>query len=84
MKVWISRYALSKGIYQVEAQQGSNPSMVTVGSGIGTQYFHGEGRDWHLTREGAVARAEAMKFAKLASLRKQLRKLEQTTFEARL
>jgi hypothetical protein len=48
---------------------------------VGQHYFHGEGRNWHRTPEGAKAKAEAMRKAKIASLKKQLAKLESLSFD---
>ena len=44
------------------------------------EHFHGEGLDWHRTWESALARAEKMKEAKIASLNKSIRKIERMTF----
>lgn len=77
MKAWITKYALSGGIEEHEAED----------RGYGCIYFDrygymaGEGRNWHRTRESAVAKAEKMRKDKIASLRKQIERLEKLTFE---
>ncbi|MFA5187135.1 MAG: hypothetical protein WC551_11685 [Patescibacteria group bacterium] len=38
-------------------------------------------RDWHLTPEAAIAKAEAMRVKKIAALQKQIKKLESMAFE---
>jgi hypothetical protein len=43
-------------------------------------YAHGEGRQWHRTQESALARAESMRKAKIASLRKSIARLEALSF----
>lgn len=86
MKAWITKYALSKGVIVIECDDpaGTNfPGMVSgARSGIYT-HFHGEGREWHRTGEEATKRAEEMRAAKIASLRKQIAKLEALTFDSR-
>ena len=81
MKVWISKYALSKGIYEREVKQGEiYPDTVYINAW--RESFHGgEGKEWHKTREDAVRRAEEMRIKKIASLKKQIEKLEKMKFE---
>lgn len=76
MKIWISQYALSEGVIETEGET-REISMVRLNSG---RYVYGEGRNWHRTREGAVARAEEMRKKKISSLRKQLERLEALCF----
>lgn len=78
MKIWNSKYALTEGLIEQEVEEVGD-SMVKVGP---LQYLHGEGREWHRTRESAAARAEAMRRAKIASVRKQLARLEALRFDA--
>jgi len=82
MKVFITKYALTKGIYQVEARRVVGTiDMLEIPTARGTmsQYLHG--LDWHITHESAVMKAEAMRRKKIASLKKQLSKLEEMKFE---
>ena len=77
-KIWVTKYALSKGIFETEGE--------AVGEGLFKahkqyDYFHGEGRDWHRTKESAIVRAENMRIAKIASLKKQIAKLEKLSFQ---
>lgn len=78
MKIWNSKYALTEGLIEQEGEEVGD-SMVKVGS---LQYLHGEGKEWHRTRESAAARAEVMRKAKIASVRKQLARLEALRFDA--
>lgn len=78
MKIWNSKYALTEGLIEQEGEEVGD-SMVQVGS---SQYLHGEGKEWHRTRESAAARAEVMRKAKIASVRKQLARLEAMRFDA--
>ena len=86
MKVWITKYALSEGIKEVEAElcldtdKTGNMIKCELISGFNS-YFHGEGRDWHKTREAAIKKAEEMRQKKIESLKKQLQKLEKMRFE---
>lgn len=74
MKVWITKYALTKGIYEREVEQTHIASMV---SGPGTfEIYHGEGKNWHRTRGGAIIHANAIRLAKIKTLHKQLAKLQ--------
>jgi hypothetical protein len=67
---YITKYALTTGIQTV--------NMV---AGPGTfENYHGEGKDWHRTMEGAIARAEVMRKKKIASLHRAIKKLEAMTF----
>ena len=79
MKVWITKYALFSGIREIEAEDRGrglisdapmNPRFIS----------HYSGREWHCTEAAAKVRAEEMRVAKIASLRKQIAKLEKLTF----
>lgn len=83
MRVWISKYALTRGIIEADATRCSTGDMVKVEKGSGSDrviYFHGEGRDWHLTLNGAVAKAEEQRKKKIVVLKKTLSKLERMDF----
>jgi len=77
MKIWNSKYALTKGLLEQEAKE-AGESMVKVGP---WQYLHGEGREWHRTREQAVSRAEMMRKKKIVSVSKQLERLNALRFD---
>lgn len=80
MKVWITRYALTDGILESDAEicldADMKGNMIVCDRG----YFHGEGRDWHRTKEAALVRAEKMRQKKIASLKRQIEKLEKIKF----
>jgi hypothetical protein len=83
MKVWITKYALTKGIKSIDATPSSFYDGVcdnTNGTGAYSTYYHGEGRDWHRTLEGAQAKAEKMRLAKIELLEKQIGKLRNLKF----
>lgn len=78
MTVYISKYALTTGIYSVEVEGTHTPDMVrAVGTRYPTHYHKGQ---WHETKESAIERANQMKSRKIAALKKQITKLENTTF----
>lgn len=74
MKVWISKYALRTGIYAEEVEVVREG---VVRSGHWKFFYQ---NDWHHSLESALWRAEEMRVAKLASLRKQIAKLEKIDF----
>jgi len=83
MQVFITKWALSYGIFEIDADLHSNKGMVSFRRSPEhfEEYCHHEGKDWHLTREGAVNRAEEMRIAKLKSLDKQTKKISAMKFK---
>jgi len=43
-------------------------------------YYHGEGREWHRTPDGAIKRADIMRLKKIHAINKQIKKLEALDF----
>ncbi len=82
MKVWITKYALTQGIYEIEAERCINVDENMI-SDINTKgmLYHGEGREWHILKENAIKKAEKMKLDKISSLKKQIIKLENMKFK---
>lgn len=78
MKIWNSKYALTEGLTEHDGEEVGD-GMAKVGP---LYYLHGEGKEWHRTRESAVARAEVMREAKIASLKKAISRLEKLRFDA--
>ncbi len=83
MKFWITKYALTEGVSEIEGEiPDISPSMLCELQPDGRhsgRYFHG--KDWHRTYEDAQIRAEEMRAAKLESLRKALKKIESLSFK---
>lgn len=87
MKVWITKYALTDGISEGEIIAGhkirENPieykSRYFCRSKDGDQYLDRD--DFCFTYELAVQKAEEMHKKKIASLKKQIEKLEEMRFE---
>lgn len=79
MKVFITKYALTKGIEEIEVSHSERyPHMVTdEAPGLFRSFFKGE---WFHTREEAVADAEKRRLRKIESLKKQISNLESIKF----
>lgn len=78
MKAFITRYALTKGIIEVEAREGSDGWFGPKGQEEWCWRFPLAA--WHRTRKAAISRAEEMRVKKIASLKKQITKLENLKF----
>lgn len=78
---WLSKYALSDGIVSEVRVQACKPGDEYIYA-VGYQgtWFR-RGRDIHETKAEAIKAAEAMRIKKIASLRKQIAKLEALKFE---
>lgn len=76
MKVFVTKYALSNGIKETDCKISEQfPDMAVDG----LAYHHKP--DWHENKEDAIIQAEKMRVAKIASLKKQLNKLEKLKFD---
>ena len=82
MKAWITKYALTEGIFVVDGDLHSDRMLCYRRGSDWEQYAHGEGKDWHRTEISAITRAEQMRQAKIASLRRSIQKLEGLTFDS--
>jgi hypothetical protein len=85
MKIFVTKYALTEGILEMEAEEPKPEykGMVTVKGVPGKSYdsnFHGEGREWHRDMQSARAKATKMVQAKIASLKKQIVRLDSMVF----
>lgn len=79
MKAWISKYALSKGIIETEIDE-QTPGITFFSNNM---HFDSNsvGIYWHRSKKGALLRAEEMRQKKIASLKKQIEKLEKMKFD---
>lgn len=80
---YVTKYALSSGIKKVQLETCHVESMVSEVAklpGMLSQNYHGD--DWHRTFAQAKAKAEEMRRRKIASLQKQIAKLEKLEFTA--
>ena len=80
MKVFITKYALSQGIYEAEVEDCGDGMVRQPNANCYASCFHGEGREWAKTREAAIECAEKMRTRKLASIEKQVKKLKALEF----
>ena len=88
MKVWITKYALTDGISEVEIiaehKIRENPieykRRYLCRNADGDQFYL-DGDDFCYTYECAIQKAEEMRREKIASLKKQIEKLEEMRFE---
>lgn len=78
MTVWITKYALSTGLVEIEAEP-DGQYVSWRGKGY-HQSAWGENKQWCRTHDAALTRADEMRKAKIASLHKQITKLEKMTF----
>lgn len=77
MKMCISKYALTAGIEEAEGRVSEGGYFYkTEGSSLGYKV----GRDAHMTRGEANAKAEAMRVKKIRSLKGQIKILEALRF----
>lgn len=74
--VWVTKYALTKGIYTEDAVVAKGGRSAWMPKKCRSFW----GSEFHLTRAAAVARAQEMRTKKIASLRKQIAKLEAMDF----
>lgn len=75
-RVWITKYALTKGMYEAEVEVLDGGDAVTTDS---RTYLAKP--DWWATKDDAIKRAEVMVKAKLDALRKQIKALEGMNFK---
>ena len=77
---WVTKYALTSGIRKISARACGSPGMIadTDERHFVTQYFFND--EWHTSPADALAQAEKMRVRKIASLRKQIAKLESLDF----
>ncbi len=76
MKVYVTKYALTKGILEFEVVTSNFSDMVKI-KGT-TQLFHKN--EWWNNKADAIKHAEEMRLAKIHSLQKQIIKLQNLKF----
>ena len=88
MKVWITKYALTQGVEEIDSNQVKEFEMTDTGylcfrrnekySFVTEIYSQ---KEWYRTKESAIKKAEEMRQKKIESLKKQIEKLERMRFE---
>ena len=82
MKIWITKYALLVGIIEKEAEYLGEMHGGTIKTKADRpSFYYGEGEEWNRTKQSAIKKAEEMRQKKIASLKKQIEKLERMRFE---
>lgn len=82
MKVFITKYALTDGIFCIETEA-NNLGSIRYRRAGDTMVHYAHINELHLSLETACARAEDMRADKLKSLRKQIARLEALEFKVK-
>lgn len=77
---YVTKYALTTGILEVEGVVCHSTSSAMFQWKTDGFSNTAHGKDWHRTREQALARAEEMRQKKIASLKKKIEQLEKLKF----
>ena len=85
VRVWITKYALTKGILERDVEDfclNTDPTgnIICINENGYRQYFHGKGNEWHDDKQSAIAKAEMMRKKKITKLEKQIEKLKNIKF----
>jgi hypothetical protein len=83
IKAYITKYALTEGTFVISARyHGYSTEMIEniTDEKFSCEYYHSEGKEWHLTEEGAKNRFEQMRTNKLKSLQAQITRLQGLKF----
>jgi len=81
MNVWITKYALTQGIYKIDGERSeSQPNMFVriKPSGGPPEYYHKP--YWHERKADALRHADSFRLKKIASLKRVIAKLEGLKF----
>lgn len=81
MEFFITKFALTKGILRKTGRVNDGMAVYRLDGAQYDSYAHGEGKDWTRTGLAAIQRAHQMRLAKIASLKKQIAKLEAMDFQ---
>lgn len=78
---WITKHALTDGVVKIDLPVEPNDDgyVSYIQQSPRRHFFYGK-KDWHRTADAAAKRADQMRSAKIASLRKQIEKLEALRF----
>jgi hypothetical protein len=80
MKVFITKYALTKGILEFDDAEICNSSgMIKISELGGNGYFFD--KEWHRDKESAIAKAEEMRLKSIKSHEKAILKLQKMRFD---
>lgn len=77
---YLSKYAMSKGVQKLSGSPLDTNSISILLDGYPGWCYFRLGRDVHTTESAAIVAAEDMRLKKIASLKKQIAKLEKLSF----
>lgn len=79
-KHWITKYALSSGIFILENGEFVEGGYLSkIEPETRQHHFYGR-KDWHETEAGAISKANEMRLKKIANLKKQIKALDNLKF----
>lgn len=78
MKVWITKYALTSGIFEINAEVDGAMCSYRRSPEHFQEYAHRD--EFHLNEDSAKKKAEDMRIKKLQSLDKQIKKISKLVF----
>ena len=78
MKVFITKYALTQGIYEANVEKTSPPNMFKTGSPL----FHAG--EWYESIDEAMAHAENMRERRIKSLERSFEKMRKSAVKVKL
>lgn len=82
MKAYVTKYALTEGILEVECDEHQNGGYLSFPSPQNPNWdIHASRNQWRKTRDEAVALSNAMRDKKVKNLKAQVARLEALKFE---
>jgi hypothetical protein len=81
---WITKYALTDGIFELRGAEVTDSGYLSKTERDPWRHHFYSKKEYHISHEKAVARAEEMRVAKIASLKNQIVKFEKMTFGAKM
>lgn len=81
MKIYSTKFLFTHGIVECDADISYGTAITNKTKDCGyTMYLHGEGKEWHRTKESAIKRAEEMRIRKIKSLNKKINEITKMVF----
>lgn len=77
MIVYITKYALTEGIKPIEVDK----EQIRIYGELDTAYGYFNTKDYALTEEGAIEKAETMRLNRIKSMEKKLKRLKNMSFK---
>lgn len=80
MKVWVTKYALTQGLFEMNAEIVNRGAKHVYAKGKGPNGGHIFTREWTNTRAEAVLKAEQMRKARIRSLKRAIANMQAKSF----